>query len=135
MARSRFGEPVGEQIEVCPVTQTQDIIAGKWKIIILWNLSMQTRRFNDRAGAIRRTPPASDVARATALGPGEEAGQPIDTRAHDVALDVPNVDLHNGLPVTVHLRYALRLLPKEMAPVELYWSAEQRQALQIQIPE
>lgn len=47
MARSRFGEPVGEQIEVCPVTQTQDIIAGKWKIIILWNLSTQTRRFNE----------------------------------------------------------------------------------------
>ena len=47
MARSRFGEVVGEQIEVCRVTQTQDIIAGKWKIIILWNLSTQTRRFNE----------------------------------------------------------------------------------------
>ena len=47
MARSWFGEVVGEQIEVCPVTQTQDIIAGKWKIIILWNLSTQTRRFNE----------------------------------------------------------------------------------------
>ena len=47
MARSQFGEVVGEQIEVCPVTQTQDIIAGKWKIIILWNLSTQTRRFNE----------------------------------------------------------------------------------------
>lgn len=47
MARSRFGEPAGDQIEVCPVTQTQDIIAGKWKIIILWNLSTQTRRFNE----------------------------------------------------------------------------------------
>ena len=47
MAKSRFGEPVGDQIEVCPVTQTQDIIAGKWKIIILWNLSTQTRRFNE----------------------------------------------------------------------------------------
>ena len=47
MARSRFGEVVAEQIEVCPVTQTQDIIAGKWKIIILWNLSTQTRRFNE----------------------------------------------------------------------------------------
>ena len=47
MAKSRFGEPVGDQIEICPVTQTQDIIAGKWKIIILWNLSTQTRRFNE----------------------------------------------------------------------------------------
>lgn len=38
MARSWFGEPPEEQIEgieVCPVTQAQDIIAGKWKIIIL----------------------------------------------------------------------------------------------------
>ena len=49
MARSRFGDLAEEQIEetVCPVTQTQDIIAGKWKIIILWNLSMQPRRFNE----------------------------------------------------------------------------------------
>jgi DNA-binding HxlR family transcriptional regulator len=31
----------------CPVTQTQDIIAGKWKIIILWHLSIKTRRFNE----------------------------------------------------------------------------------------
>ena len=49
MARSRFGDLAEAQIEetVCPVTQTQDIIAGKWKIIILWNLSTQTRRFNE----------------------------------------------------------------------------------------
>lgn len=50
MARSRFREPPEEQIEVCqvsPVTQTQNIIAGKWKIIILWHLSRQTRRFNE----------------------------------------------------------------------------------------
>lgn len=48
MARSWFvGEPPEEHIEVCPVTQAQDIIAGKWKIIILWHLSTQTRRFNE----------------------------------------------------------------------------------------
>lgn len=47
MARSRFSEPPEEQKEVCPVTQTQDIIAGKWKIVILWHLSTQTRRFNE----------------------------------------------------------------------------------------
>jgi DNA-binding HxlR family transcriptional regulator len=47
MARSWFGEPPDEKIEVCPVTQAQDIIAGKWKIIILWHLSTQTRRFNE----------------------------------------------------------------------------------------
>jgi DNA-binding HxlR family transcriptional regulator len=44
-----LGTSLEGQIEetVCPVTQTQDIIAGKWKIIILWNLSTQTRRFNE----------------------------------------------------------------------------------------
>lgn len=48
MARSWFnGEPPEEQIEICPVTQTQNIIAGKWKIIILWHLSIETRRFNE----------------------------------------------------------------------------------------
>ena len=51
MARSWFvGEPPEAQIEgieVCPVTQAQDIIAGKWKIIILWYLSIQIRRFNE----------------------------------------------------------------------------------------
>lgn len=48
MARSWFdGEPPEEQIEICPVTQAQNIIAGKWKIIILWHLSIKTRRFNE----------------------------------------------------------------------------------------
>jgi DNA-binding HxlR family transcriptional regulator len=48
MARSRFvGEPPEIQIEVCPVTQAQDIITGKWKIVILWHLSTKTRRFNE----------------------------------------------------------------------------------------
>lgn len=48
MGRSWFvGEPPEEQIEVCPVLQAQDIIAGKWKIVILWHLSIKTRRFNE----------------------------------------------------------------------------------------
>lgn len=47
MARSYFGEPPEELKEVCPVTETQDIIAGKWKIIILWHLSRKTIRFNE----------------------------------------------------------------------------------------
>ncbi|MEH7266692.1 helix-turn-helix domain-containing protein [Priestia megaterium] len=47
MARSWFTQPPEEHKEVCPVTQTQDIIAGKWKIIILWHLSTKTRRFNE----------------------------------------------------------------------------------------
>lgn len=35
------------QRENCPVTQTHNIIAGKWKIIILWHLSTKTIRFNE----------------------------------------------------------------------------------------
>lgn len=47
MARSLFTQPPEEHKEVCPVTKTQDIIAGKWKIIILWHLSTKVSRFNE----------------------------------------------------------------------------------------
>lgn len=40
------GEIPAEQIKVCPVTDTQNVIAGKWKIIILWHLS-STKRFGE----------------------------------------------------------------------------------------
>ncbi|GAA3412335.1 winged helix-turn-helix transcriptional regulator [Paenibacillus hodogayensis] len=47
MARTTFeGEVPEEQIDVCPVTETQNVIAGKWKIIILWHLK-ETRRFGE----------------------------------------------------------------------------------------
>lgn len=49
MARFKFqGEPPHEeQEEVCSLTLTQNVIAGRWKIIILWYLSRRTRRFNE----------------------------------------------------------------------------------------
>ncbi|MGE7094451.1 winged helix-turn-helix transcriptional regulator [Lysinibacillus sp. NPDC048646] len=49
MARFNFqGEPPAEeQEEVCSLTLTQNVIAGRWKIIILWYLSRRTRRFNE----------------------------------------------------------------------------------------
>ncbi|MHB1128286.1 MAG: winged helix-turn-helix transcriptional regulator [Bacillota bacterium] len=31
----------------CPVAVVQDVISGKWKIIILWQLRQKTRRFNE----------------------------------------------------------------------------------------
>ncbi|MCM3627768.1 helix-turn-helix transcriptional regulator [Paenibacillus glycanilyticus] len=47
MARSSFeGEIPVEQIAVCPITETQNVIAGKWKIIILWHLR-ETKRFGE----------------------------------------------------------------------------------------
>lgn len=36
-----------ESQKICPVAKTQNMIAGKWKIIILWLLSTQIRRFNE----------------------------------------------------------------------------------------
>ncbi|MFP7223897.1 winged helix-turn-helix transcriptional regulator [Priestia filamentosa] len=49
MARFNFqGEPPSEeQEEVCSLTLTQNVIAGRWKIIILWYISRRTRRFNE----------------------------------------------------------------------------------------
>ncbi|MDM5221005.1 helix-turn-helix domain-containing protein [Peribacillus sp. NJ11] len=49
MARFNFqGEPpTEEQEEVCSLTLTQNVIAGRWKIVILWYLSRRTRRFNE----------------------------------------------------------------------------------------
>ncbi|MGG0177713.1 winged helix-turn-helix transcriptional regulator [Gottfriedia acidiceleris] len=49
MARFNFQEdhPPEEQDVVCPLTLTQNVIAGRWKIIILWHLSQRTRRFNE----------------------------------------------------------------------------------------
>lgn len=32
---------------ICPLTLTQNIIAGRWKVVILWYISQQTRRFNE----------------------------------------------------------------------------------------
>jgi DNA-binding HxlR family transcriptional regulator len=50
MAKFRFQEeePSKEEREnVCPLLYAQNVIAGRWKIIILWYLSQQTRRFNE----------------------------------------------------------------------------------------
>ncbi|MFE4239865.1 winged helix-turn-helix transcriptional regulator [Peribacillus butanolivorans] len=49
MARFNFqGEPPPEELEeVCSLTTTQNVIAGRWKIVVLWYLSRRTRRFNE----------------------------------------------------------------------------------------
>lgn len=34
-------------INFCPVTVTQNVLMGKWKLSILWILNQNTRRFNE----------------------------------------------------------------------------------------
>ncbi|MFN7119659.1 MAG: winged helix-turn-helix transcriptional regulator [Saprospiraceae bacterium] len=34
-------------LEQCPVTYTLGLIGGRWKPIILWNLTQETRRFGE----------------------------------------------------------------------------------------
>lgn len=36
-----------ENIKTCSIAKPQNMIAGKWKLTILWLVSMQTRRFNE----------------------------------------------------------------------------------------
>jgi len=36
----------------CPLELTRDIIGGKWALLIIWNLSKQTMRFNELKKAI-----------------------------------------------------------------------------------
>lgn len=38
---------IQNRVEICPVTAVQRLIAGKWKIVLLWHLSHKTRRFNE----------------------------------------------------------------------------------------
>ena len=35
------------KFEICPMILVQDMISGKWKILILWYLSYHTLRFSD----------------------------------------------------------------------------------------
>jgi DNA-binding HxlR family transcriptional regulator len=41
MAKNRFQEGT------CPVLVVQNLIDGKWKLLILWQLSQGTKRFNE----------------------------------------------------------------------------------------
>ncbi|WP_431086668.1 winged helix-turn-helix transcriptional regulator [Paenibacillus sp. 8b26] len=47
MEKKWFNGPPEDQTEICPVLNAQHIIAGKWKVVILWYLSINTRRFNE----------------------------------------------------------------------------------------
>ncbi|QHW32268.1 helix-turn-helix transcriptional regulator [Paenibacillus rhizovicinus] len=78
MARTSFeGEIPVEQIKVCPVTDTQNIIAGKWKIIILWHLQ-ETRRF----GELQRLVPGVSKGILTSQLRELESDQMIDRKVY-----------------------------------------------------
>lgn len=34
-------------LKFCPVSVTQNILTGKWKLVILWLVGLKTRRFNE----------------------------------------------------------------------------------------
>ncbi len=42
-------------IEKCPVETALDVLAGKWKILILWYLRSETKRFNELHKLLPRT--------------------------------------------------------------------------------
>ena len=44
-----------EIIEKCPVETALDVLAGKWKILILWYLRAETKRFNELQKLMPRT--------------------------------------------------------------------------------
>ena len=44
-----------ENIDKCPVETSLDVLAGKWKILILWYLRSETKRFNELQKLLPRT--------------------------------------------------------------------------------
>ncbi|WP_072679443.1 helix-turn-helix domain-containing protein [Arcobacter sp. LA11] len=42
-------------IDKCPVETALDVLAGKWKILILWYLRSETKRFNELQKLLPRT--------------------------------------------------------------------------------
>jgi DNA-binding HxlR family transcriptional regulator len=44
-----------ENINKCPVETSLDILAGKWKILILWYLRSETKRFSELQKLLPRT--------------------------------------------------------------------------------
>ena len=46
---------INEEIEKCPVETALDVLAGKWKILILWYLRSETKRFNELQKLLPRT--------------------------------------------------------------------------------
>ncbi|MBU3014857.1 helix-turn-helix transcriptional regulator [Poseidonibacter lekithochrous] len=51
----KINQNIEEKIEKCPVETALDVLAGKWKILILWYLRAETKRFNELQKSLPRT--------------------------------------------------------------------------------
>ena len=51
----KIDNKIDEVIEKCPVETALDVLAGKWKILILWYLRSETKRFNELQKLLPRT--------------------------------------------------------------------------------
>ena len=70
----------------CPIQATSNIIAGKWKVLILWHLSFQTYRFSELRELLQGV---SEKVLTAQLRELEADGLVIRTSAHTVP---PRVD-------------------------------------------
>ena len=83
----------------CPMATAQELISGKWKILILWHLSQKTLRF----GELSKTLPGITQATLTAQLRHLEAAKMVH---REVFLEVPP-----------HVEYSLTSIGQEFCPV------------------
>ena len=50
-----MNKSINTEFEKCPVETSIDVLAGKWKILILWYLLSETKRFNELQKLLPRT--------------------------------------------------------------------------------
>ena len=51
----KIDKNINENIVKCPVETALDVLAGKWKILILWYLRSEKKRFNELQKMLPRT--------------------------------------------------------------------------------
>lgn len=53
--KKNMNKSINTEFEKCPVETSIDVLAGKWKILILWYLLSETKRFNELEKLLPRT--------------------------------------------------------------------------------
>ncbi|MGA1940080.1 winged helix-turn-helix transcriptional regulator [Arcobacter sp. YIC-310] len=51
----KIDKNIEQSIDKCPVETALDVLAGKWKILILWYLRSEKKRFNELQKLLPRT--------------------------------------------------------------------------------